>query len=81
MKISSELQYCSSREREQTKLQVIHNSNLSHGLTSGFAVLFKIIDVSDDHNLSKFELLRFFCGDLKNKEHKVIQLRGLLCAI
>jgi len=26
--------------------------------------------VSDDHNLSKFELLRFFCGDLRNKEHK-----------
>merc|ERR1711865_786548 len=34
------------------------------------AMLFNVIDVSDDHNLSKFELLRFFCGDLKNKLHK-----------
>jgi len=38
--------------------------------TDQAAMLFRIIDVSDDHNLSKFELLRFFCGDLRNKEHK-----------
>lgn len=32
--------------------------------------LFKIIDVSDDKNLSKFELLKFFCSGMKDKEKK-----------
>lgn len=33
-------------------------------------VLFQIIDVSDDKNLSKFELLKFFCAGMKDKEKK-----------
>lgn len=33
-------------------------------------VLFKIIDVSDDKNLSKFELLKFFCASIKDKGKK-----------
>jgi len=32
--------------------------------------LFKIIDVSDDKQLSKFELLKFFCSGMKDKERK-----------
>lgn len=33
-------------------------------------VLFKIIDVSDDRLLSKFELLKFFCGSMKDRGRK-----------
>jgi len=33
-------------------------------------LLFRIIDVSDDRNLSKFELLKFFCAPCKDKTKK-----------
>ena len=33
-------------------------------------LIFKIIDVSEDKNLSKFEFLRFFCAGIKDKEKK-----------
>jgi len=32
--------------------------------------MFKIIDVSDDRLLSKFELLKFFCGSMKDRGRK-----------
>jgi len=33
-------------------------------------MIFKVIDVSDDKTLSKFEFLRFFCAGIKDKEKK-----------
>merc|ERR1712070_1153097 len=38
--------------------------------TEQASVLFKIIDISDDKHLSKFELLKFFCAGIREKERK-----------